>query len=149
MSKLMQKKFKFLATFMVALVLFSMIPTNAFAYNIGDKKTETFYISNDELTAVGGLGLIGGQAIGKAVGTKVAKKYLSDKLLKTIGGRFLPGVNTVSTIGSAIGYYGIAKGTNGVKITITYTWGEQRAWDTDQWVDYVGWNSGTVSVSSY
>ncbi|MBV1820961.1 hypothetical protein KUA25_23155, partial [Bacteroidales bacterium MSK.15.36] len=39
---------------------------------------------------------------------------------------------------SIIGWFKIGS-FNGVEITLTYMYRKTQAWDTDQWVDYVGW----------
>lgn len=119
------------------------------SYEVGDTRSETYRISNEDLTAVAGVGILTDKALSSSAAKKIAKKYLSKQVLKKIGGVFLPFVSWTSVIAGGIAGINHLQDHDGIEIKVTYTWGEHEAWDTYEWVTYYGWDAGRVRVTRY
>lgn len=113
------------------------VPKLSRAY-IGEKRTNTVKFSN---------GTIG--AIGTLTGLTAKVSFIKNLIIKSIGVGLLSVVGYFVAACQAIAAYNTVTGYSGVQVKMTYTYGKHRAWDTDQYVDYLGWSVGSYNISRY
>lgn len=103
---------------------------------IGQTRTDTVKISNATILSING---IAGSAAKINFIKKLVLKLVSVSLLTTVG-QFMAVCSLIAGVNQLSGYKGFA-------VDITSKYGKHKAYDTDQWVEYLGW--GVIGRKGY
>lgn len=105
---------------------------------VGETRDERVYISVEEINRHT-TGLTSISALASAIATLLKRKALA----ALVGGAV---TIALLSFGQAIAYALTNHGIKGFDVTFHYKCKELRAWDTDQWVDFVGWDLVNVTI---